>query len=71
MAFGPGKYDDICTKVRAELGMTEETGGAVVLIVIGGPKGQGFCCQADLESSLALPDILEHMAKQIRKDIMG
>lgn len=71
MAFGPGKYDDICTEVRAKLGMTDETGGGVMLIVFGGPKGPGFSCQADLETSLALPGLLEHVAKQMRKDIVG
>lgn len=72
MTFGPGKYDDICTMVRQQIGLTEESdGGCVVLIVIGGNRGPGFSVQADLESTLLLPDMLEDVARQIRKDVMG
>ena len=67
MAIGPGKYDDICTRVRAEVGLTDTSGGGVLMIVIGGHKGGGFACQADLQTTLALPDILEGVAKQIRE----
>lgn len=66
MAIGPGKYDDACSRVREEVGLSEGDGGGVVLIVIGGHRGSGFSCQADLATTLALPDILENMAKQIR-----
>ena len=63
MALGPGKYDDLATKAR-------ETANAagVVLIVFGGEHGHGFSCQADLATTLALPDILEDIARQIRAD---
>jgi hypothetical protein len=63
MAFGPGKYDDLCTSVR------EQTGGGVLLIVMGGKHGNGFSCQADLETTMALPDLLEAVAAQIRADM--
>jgi hypothetical protein len=65
MTFGPGKYDDICTIVH------EEIGGQVILIVLGGNRGNGFACQTDLSTLIALPDLLEDMAKQLRKDAEG
>jgi len=69
MAIGPGKYDDLCTLVRERAGIgTELRGeGGVILIVVGGNKGSGFSCQATLDTTLALPDILEDIAKQMRK----
>ena len=72
MTFGPGKYDDFCTIVRRGVGMTEESdGGCVVVIVMGGDRGTGFSIQADLEHAIRLPDILEEVARQIRKDVAG
>ena len=63
MAIGQGIYDDLCTLIRARTSAT----GAIV-IVTGGPLGRGFSCQADLETTLALPEILEALAAEIRKD---
>lgn len=37
MAFGPGKYDDIVTRIRNE---TKARG--VLLLIVGGTKGRGF-----------------------------
>jgi len=72
MAIGPGKYDETCSRVREEVGISDGDRGGVLLIVFGGHKGNGFACQADLETTLALPDILESIAAQIRKDgILG
>jgi hypothetical protein len=65
MATGPGKYDDLCTYVR------EQTGGSVILIVVDGNRGAGFSCQADLKAALILPDMLEHVAASIRRDMKG
>ena len=63
MTIGPGKYDEICTVVR------EETqAAAAIVIIFGGIAGNGFSCQADLETTARLPDILEEMAAQIRAD---
>jgi hypothetical protein len=61
--MGPGKYDDECTLVRER---TSASG--VVVIVIGGNKGNGFACQTDLLTMTILPDLLERMAKQMRAD---
>ena len=68
MALGPGKYDDACSRVREEVGFSEGDVGGVLLIVIGGHHGNGFSCQADLETTLRLPDLLENIAAQIRRD---
>jgi hypothetical protein len=61
--IGPGKYDRLCTIVREEAGAA----GALVL-VIDGEKGSGFSVQADIETQMRLPDLLEAMARQIRMD---
>ena len=66
MALGPGKYDDLCTYVRDQVGITDQ-GGGVLLIVLGGNRGSGFACQADLEITKRLPDLLETLAKKIRQ----
>jgi len=68
MAIGPGKYDDLCTYVRDQVGIAEEgQSGGVIVIVLGGNKGSGFSCQADLKTTLLLPDMLEDVARQMRK----
>lgn len=65
MPIGPGKYDDLCTLVRERAGMAAK-GGGVIVIVMGGNRGSGFSCQADLATTLALPELLESVAAQIR-----
>jgi hypothetical protein len=65
MPLGPGKYDDLATLVRERAGITED--GGVIVIVLGGNRGNGFACQADLRTTLLLPDLLEDMARQIRE----
>jgi len=62
--IGPGKYDDLCTTVREQ---TKARG--VVLLVFAGENGSGFSCQADLELTLKMPQMLRDMADQIEKDI--
>jgi hypothetical protein len=63
MTLGPGKYDDEVTVVR---NLTQAAG--VVLIVIGGAKGEGFAIQATLEVTLALPQMLRTIADQLDAD---
>ena len=64
MAIGQGKYDDLCTIVREKA----KAKGALV-IVIGGEKGGGFSCQFDDMAMMEMvPDVLEMVAQQIRKD---
>lgn len=64
MPLGPGKYDDLCTRVREEA----EADGALV-IILGGEHGNGFSCQADLRSQLMLPNLLENVARQMRESL--
>lgn len=66
MALGAGKYDDLCTYVREQADAK-----AAIVIVVGGNKGQGFSCQADLATLLMLPDMLELIAKQLREGTAG
>ena len=61
--IGPGKYDEQCTKVREE---TKAAG--VILLVLGGSAGSGFSCQASLETTLRLPQMLRDLAQQIEAD---
>jgi hypothetical protein len=67
MAWGPGKYDDICTMARDRAGISAETGGGVMVIVMGGNKGNGFSYVGDALSLLAIPDILESVVQQMRE----
>ena len=62
MTFGPGKYDDICTLVRE----TTKADG-VLVVILGGDRGNGFSAQTDLLTVVSLPDLLESVAKQIRE----
>ena len=61
MPLGPGRYDDLCTLVREQANAT----GAIV-IIIGGPAGDGFSCQGDIATLLRLPGMLEDIAAKIR-----
>jgi hypothetical protein len=60
VAIGPGKYDGLCTLVRE----TAKAEG-VLLMILGGDKGDGFSCQADLMTTAALPKMLRSIANQI------
>lgn len=67
MTVGPGKYDDLCTMVREKA----NADWAIVLIG-GGDRGNGFSCQtSDLAVMVSLPDMLESIARQIRRDSQG
>jgi hypothetical protein len=65
MTLGPGKYDDLCTDVRERAGAAD---GAIV-IIIAGSRGSGFSVQADLDTTMRIPAILENLAAQIRRDL--
>jgi hypothetical protein len=66
MAMGPGKYDDVCSMVREQVGLTRR--GGVLVIVMGGEKGPGFSYQGDLATMALLPPLLEDVARQIREE---
>jgi hypothetical protein len=65
MPLGPGKYDELCTKVR------EETNADTVLvIVLGGVKGSGFSMQTrEMKISVLVPAILRDTADQIEASL--
>lgn len=65
--LGPGKYDDLCTLVRERAGGDGISG--VIVIVMGGNRGTGFSCQADLQTMSILPDILQNVVDQMRADM--
>jgi len=60
----PGKYDMQCTAVRGATGAR-----GVILMVIDGDQGSGFSVQVAPALLATLPDVLEMVAKQIRKDL--
>jgi hypothetical protein len=64
MTIGPGKYDAEATHV-----MNSTHASGVIVIVIGGDRGEGFSIQATLEVSLALPKMLRMIADQLDPDI--
>ncbi len=66
MAVGEGKYDKSLT-LALEFSYAQEG----ILIVFDGNKGMGFSVQATEENIAKIPDVLEHMAKEIRKDLNG
>lgn len=70
MAWGPGRYDDLCTAVRDLTGAH-----SVVLCVIGGHRGSGFSAQQTRrpdtdpgEATVALVAHLRRIADSIEKD---
>lgn len=60
--IGPGKYDYECTFVREH---TQAEGVAV--LVLNGERGTGFSVQGPLHVNLLMADVLEQMARSIRK----
>lgn len=64
--IGPGKYDKACTMVRE---MTAAT--CAMVVVIGGNKGAGFSVQTTAPlNAAALASLLEHIARQLREDVV-
>ena len=64
--IGPGKYDELCTRVRMEA-----LARGAALIIIGGEKGDGFSVQGPLAITVLLPELLRRMADQIEADLKG
>ena len=49
--------------------LSASPGGGVIVIVLGGNRGAGFAVQADLATTMALPDILENVAAEMRRSM--
>jgi len=64
MAWGPGKYDEALTLARKKSKAT-----AALLIVLDGEHGPGFSVQGQLDTLVALPEILRMVAKEIEGTI--
>lgn len=65
---GPGKYDDLCTDARK----AAQAAGGVVLIVLGGHRGDGFSAQLPTPNDLIrLPAILRRVADEIEAAAYG
>lgn len=58
---GAGKYDELCTYVR-----TQASAKSVVLLIVGGNKGDGFSVQANPEDILGIPEFLRTLATGIQ-----
>jgi hypothetical protein len=64
MSVGPGKYDAECSVAQKAT-----NAASVILIVLGGDRGDGFSVQATPEIIWAMPDMLREIAKQLEIDI--
>lgn len=64
MGIGPGKYDDLATIVREQA-----HAAGVIVVVVGGDKGEGFAVQADVRTILTLPKMLRFIADQMEQDM--
>lgn len=64
MALGKGQYDDQLTQAREAV-----KGEGGLLIIINGDKGSGFSCQLNPYFLQRVPEMLEQMAAEIRKDL--
>ena len=62
--MGPGQYDDQATLVREAM-----KAHGVILMVIGGTRGDGFSVQAAPYVLPFLPTMLRSMADQIETDV--
>lgn len=60
MALGPGKYDDLVTELRLKI-----CAAGVIVVIIGGDKGDGFSAQLPPEMTLLIPTVLREVARQI------
>jgi hypothetical protein len=66
MTIGVGKYDE-----EAGMVLQRTNARAVILIVIGGNRGEGFSVQAYEDIAPVLPKLLRHTADEIEKDMQA
>ncbi len=63
MPRGPGRYDEVCTVARMATNAS-----ALLLIVIGGRRGDGFEVQCEPGAELTIPAMLRKLADAIEAD---
>ena len=64
MVIGPGKYDALAATARK----TANARG-VILVIVGGDKGEGFSVQGPASLVIKLPDLLRTLAERIEIEI--
>jgi hypothetical protein len=64
MAKRDGKYDEEANELQRGL-----DADAVIVIVVGGERGNGVSLRADLQTMMQLPEVLRTIAGQIEADI--
>lgn len=62
MAAGPGRYNTIATRARKDAGAE-----GVILVVLGGARGQGFEAQLPPHLQTKIPELLRWVADEIEK----
>lgn len=60
---GPGKYDSEATIIRVTTGAR-----GVLLMVVGGDRGNGLSIQGDIDFLSKLPELLRNLATQMETD---
>lgn len=64
MPIGPGKYDDYCQEILMK---TKARG--VILIVVGGRRGDGFSAQLTKSDAIAVTKAFSEISEVMKKDI--
>lgn len=68
MAFGEGKYDQDALLLQERCA----PGASVAVIVIGGPRGNGYSVLAATPNiASALPGLLRTVANQLERDLLA
>lgn len=62
--IGPGKYDDLCTKLREDA-----DAAGVILIIFDGNLDSGFSVQVPPQILHTLPALLRSLSNQIEDDL--
>jgi hypothetical protein len=62
--IGPGKYDTEASEV-----MEATRAAGIVLLIVGGDRGEGFSVQGPLSLLVALPGMLREVADAVEADV--
>lgn len=66
MTTGPGKYDEESSRLQEKY-----QAEGVIVIVVGGSKGEGFSVTGTVEFAMVMPQMLRYMAEQLENDVRG